>query len=1016
MSDPLARLLARARVSSSVAARARAIYKAANPPKQGDQYLAACALYLVTAANTHKPSSSLSSIINTVPKRSLITDFFTVSKHASVPSAAKPSSPSIPVADIYQAFMVSAETWRQMCNVLAHPDVSALSSTSSPSRSPSSSAVSPHRLAWLFFIVSKACLHSVDTAMSSEKALHLLLATLLEAGFVRSPNTSVSPLKAVCEAFHVLPEAVLPCLDQLPSSLPHPILKQLPLYQRATDPTHAEKICQMLDQHYNDMLNSFRRRPVDERIFLEASHLFAFSQSAVPIPKDRHDTVPDATSPTKPPSAHVSPSNSRKRRLPAQHSRSSQDHTPETPKTRRRVLNNQMQITPTSSKTLNFAASPRADALDTLAAVASTTPVSPAPSLSTNALTPTPTRKGRPPPATSRKDLSPQEWLLCTVASRPEPCVHTDKDLTHIEVVSNSSVSPILAEEVRDIAVRHKLSDDASRLCHIIITAEGDVAEPGKYRRDAMAIYFTSLDGILKREGARLRKCGNENMLLPKLVKNSEFHRTLMALSWECAISAYGRYDMRMLWTAMRALKLTPFALFKVMESFIKSFFHLPNALSSHMLTCDARLIESLVWARDSELVRVIAQGKADNVKARVYSASTEELAGRTEEMQVNETEKNSAKPNVLGQSKSKEYVMNVAFKRLLRILSVRTQEILMLLGMDRLALQVWACLKHCIWRQWHLLVDRHVDQIMLCCIYAVAKVRKIDLLFRDIIWMYRTMSHVRHVSFTTILPDLTTSVSLNSRSHHGDLVDVDGGRGDIIKFYNDVFVTSAREIILAFRPSPSSTFESSTATMRPQPSETGVSRTKGSAQAERDGRRISDETYMEIDTKMGAQQSDRLQEEVLTSPLRIPRHHKSPRRVGRITVSVLSPTKRSSTTLNNSARRRGRSMPSNGTSFVMAPDRHILYASGEAAVRSGVTLDGRSSPKAKSRLRDASDDNSSSPTLQPRLLSFDHADVFERSVCESERLNTGPLQKSIRSNSPPSNGCRSGVNRGPRA
>lgn len=837
-----------------------------------------------------------------------------------------------------------------------------------------------------------------------------------------SPHPSASPLSAICDAFNVQSDPVSQHLNQLAQYLPPPILAQLPLFQRASDSASANKIYQLLDRHYEDILIAARGRLIDERAFLEAPLLFSSCPSPVPFSADRHYTV--ATIPAKTSSAETTPVTSRKRRLSSLHSRSPPTFTPEctpqTSKTRRRILQHHMPITPIASKNLRFATSPGADALDTLAAVASSAPASPAPTLSTHAFTPTPIRKGRPPPTAPPQPLSPQTWLFRTVASRPEPCVHSECRFSIDDMEGRRSVSATLSEVVRDVSLRHELLMDAAKLCHVITSAEGDVAELGNYRRDAIAVYFTALDGVLLREGDRLRKSGNEHMLVPKLIKNPEFHKTLMALAWECAVSAYGRYDMRTLWTAMKALGISPFDLFKVMESFIKAFPNLPKALISHMLTCDARLIESLVWTKNSELVQALLERKI-----AVDSASDEGMNSTDDARCETEKQKALALNKVSNSSMCKDYLLEVAFKRLLNVLSVRTQELLVLLRMDRLASAVWKCLKHCVWEKWHLLVDRHVDHIMLCCIYAVAKVQQADLLFRDIRWMYRTMDHVRHASFTPLFANLMTSISLNPHPYSDDSnADLEFGQGDVVKFYNAVFVASMKDIVLTFKKLTLSTLESSTVTLLPKPCESKASRAATASTHIALNEDTHDQSKMEVDTEAGVpdrpRHQDRLQNVVLKSPMRVPRHHSSPRRIGRVTVAAMSPTNHTLATLRNSPSSRRISDGSENASMEMTPGTRFLYAHRESPVASAYGF-GRNvaSPRPRSRVTDASDGQTLSPVLRPRLLSFEPADMAERPTSVSEHhLANGEPPRTTRTASATSmgDGVRHsvvGVNRG---
>ncbi|KAK7602577.1 hypothetical protein V9T40_008166 [Parthenolecanium corni] len=70
---------------------------------------------------------------------------------------------------------------------------------------------------------------------------------------------------------------------------------------------------------------------------------------------------------------------------------------------------------------------------------------------------------------------------------------------------------------------------------------------------------------------------------------------------------------------------------------------------------------------------------------------------------------------------------------------------------------------------------NRHLDQILMCTVYVACKVLQINLTFQEIMKCYRNQ------------PQSTSNIYRNVLLH----VDKDGveERGDLIKFYNSVYV-----------------------------------------------------------------------------------------------------------------------------------------------------------------------------------------------------------------------------------
>lgn len=121
-----------------------------------------------------------------------------------------------------------------------------------------------------------------------------------------------------------------------------------------------------------------------------------------------------------------------------------------------------------------------------------------------------------------------------------------------------------------------------------------------------------------------------------------------------------------------------------------------------------------------------------------------------------------------------------------------------------------WIMMKHC-----HVMRDRHLDQILMCVLYLVCKIRNNPKNFTDILHHYRNYqpqadSHVYRsvlikpgTDMTTKTESLAETVSENpetpipsmppptpSRMANSSTVGRDGEvRGDLIKFFNKVFL-----------------------------------------------------------------------------------------------------------------------------------------------------------------------------------------------------------------------------------
>lgn len=138
----------------------------------------------------------------------------------------------------------------------------------------------------------------------------------------------------------------------------------------------------------------------------------------------------------------------------------------------------------------------------------------------------------------------------------------------------------------------------------------------------------------------------------------------------------------------------------------------------------------------------------------------------------------------------------------------------------DDLLRKIWTCFEYALRNNIHLMKDRHLDQIIMCTIYSMCKITKRSVTFHEIMAEYRFQPHYQSHVYRSILLNATTSTNKkNSNSEMNcsttttrsaaaasnlsnstsNTVDYDNERGDIIMFYNQIFVTEMKKYILKF-------------------------------------------------------------------------------------------------------------------------------------------------------------------------------------------------------------------------
>ena len=375
-------------------------------------------------------------------------------------------------------------------------------------------------------------------------------------------------------------------------------------------------------------------------------------------------------------------------------------------------------------------------------------------------------------------------------------------------------------------------------------------------QREAVALYARTLDAVLAAEEAR---AGVAAAAPPALARSPRFHAVLLALACECVVAAYRTATLPFP-AVLEALALPPFDACKGVDAFVRAHPAMPREVRRHLFGLEERCLEAVAWAPGSPLYVLLAAGAgpAPGDASPVSPAGTPSStpAGtpastpskRKAGGEAGDTPSKRAAaggapstpsapaptaapagglsallspappasataaphptpPAAFGPPESaragpgattaarRRAVAAAFLARAERLAALRAADLCDWLdlappggaGLDRAtcAARVATLLHHCVWSATALFYGRHVDQVMLCALYGVCKVARARPTFRDIIAAYRRAPHARPDVFRCVAielaPDLTPLRT-----------------GDIIEFYNSVFVGAARGALLA--------------------------------------------------------------------------------------------------------------------------------------------------------------------------------------------------------------------------
>uniref|UniRef100_A0A672ZQ64 Retinoblastoma-like protein 2 n=1 Tax=Sphaeramia orbicularis TaxID=375764 RepID=A0A672ZQ64_9TELE len=170
--------------------------------------------------------------------------------------------------------------------------------------------------------------------------------------------------------------------------------------------------------------------------------------------------------------------------------------------------------------------------------------------------------------------------------------------------------------------------------------------------------------------------------------------------------------------------------------------------------------------------------------------------------------------------------------RQVYHLASVRLRDLCAKLDISsELRRKIWTCFEYSLVHCTQLMMDRHLDQLLMCAVYVMAKVTKEDKSFQNIMKCYRTQpqasSNVRTsgsallfcsdlhcmdnpvpIRSSSTLPgpqpgSAPSTPTNNNKSSSSSIVgDSEEERGDLIHFYNNVYIKQMRHFALRYSPS----------------------------------------------------------------------------------------------------------------------------------------------------------------------------------------------------------------------
>ncbi|KAM9296189.1 retinoblastoma-like protein 1 [Gastrophryne carolinensis] len=158
-------------------------------------------------------------------------------------------------------------------------------------------------------------------------------------------------------------------------------------------------------------------------------------------------------------------------------------------------------------------------------------------------------------------------------------------------------------------------------------------------------------------------------------------------------------------------------------------------------------------------------------------------------------------------------------FRKVYHLASVRLRDLCLKLYLSNdLRRKIWTLFEYSLVHSTDLMKDRHLDQLLLCAVYIMAKITKEEQLFQDIMKCYRNQPQAQSHVYRSVLlkrvplaqkDDLGANQDVEmvdcDSNDSRDAIHVAGGaddqseRGDLITFYNNVYVERVKSFALKY-------------------------------------------------------------------------------------------------------------------------------------------------------------------------------------------------------------------------
>lgn len=179
------------------------------------------------------------------------------------------------------------------------------------------------------------------------------------------------------------------------------------------------------------------------------------------------------------------------------------------------------------------------------------------------------------------------------------------------------------------------------------------------------------------------------------------------------------------------------------------------------------------------------AQALAGSLSSQQVTGTTLQVPGQVAIQQISPGGQQQKQGQALSSSNIRPKTtssLSLFFRKVYHLAGVRLRDLCAKLDIsDELRKKIWTCFEFSMIQCPELMMDRHLDQLLMCAIYVMAKVTKEDRSFQNIMRCYRTQPQARSQVYRSVLikgkRKRRNSGSSDNRSHQNSPTELNKDR-----------------------------------------------------------------------------------------------------------------------------------------------------------------------------------------------------------------------------------------------